>query len=294
MLDKGAVIQIARTYHGYCHVKGHNSSNNILRFDNDIQEEGGSSLEINCTEGSILIRLRTAYRGQTEVIKHEVDYNMLHQVFKDPRCFFLPTIVKPKRRSSRELSGEKSSDDGPTVFSLNAYKESNYLKASVVPKLPFCGVDILDLGAPVFGGFAKFPSFQNNDLARQVSVPTQLKIKCVNLNLDGKAKKSLECQLKVTDSLPEPSREKIYGPAKPNKDILLTESLLSEEKLDDHLYRTKTKTELNYLKRKHDLDIDRLKKRAVLSHKDKIEGFNTYLSNIPEFNEQRKINWSKH
>ena len=55
-----------------------------------------------------------------------------------------------------------------------------------------------------------------------------------------------------------------------------------------------SRTEWNYLKRNLELDREKLKKRAVFSQEDKIEVYNTYLSNLPEFNEQRKINWSKH
>ena len=52
------------------------------RYDNDCQEEGGSSLEINCREGIIVIRLRTPHRGKSEVERHNADYNTLHQVLQ--------------------------------------------------------------------------------------------------------------------------------------------------------------------------------------------------------------------
>jgi len=78
-LDPGAVTQIARAYHGYYPVKGGTTSH-VLRFDNDFQEDGGSSLEINCAKGIIMIRLRTPHRGKSEVVRQNADYNTLHQV----------------------------------------------------------------------------------------------------------------------------------------------------------------------------------------------------------------------
>lgn len=52
----------------------------FARYDNDFQEDGGSSLEINCEKGVIDIKLRTPHRGKTEVEKDSVDYKTLHQV----------------------------------------------------------------------------------------------------------------------------------------------------------------------------------------------------------------------
>merc|ERR1712106_728968 len=92
----------------------------------------------------------------------------------------------------------------------------------------------------------------------------------------------------------ESENVKVIGPAKPDPALLPRESVDHQLQTVDQLYRTKTRTELNYLKRKQDLDTDRLKEGAELSHKDKIEVYNTYLGSLPEFNEQRKINWSKH
>ena len=62
----------------------------------------------------------------------------------------------------------------------------------------------------------------------------------------------------------------------------------------DYLYRTKTKNELNFLKRQIEKDYDNTEKKAKLSHKQNIEKYNTYLAAIPEQNELRRINWHKH
>jgi len=60
----------------------------FARYDNDFQEDGGSSLEINCEQGIILIKLRSPHRGKTEVEKHKADYNTLHQVSVKTRNMF--------------------------------------------------------------------------------------------------------------------------------------------------------------------------------------------------------------
>ena len=62
----------------------------------------------------------------------------------------------------------------------------------------------------------------------------------------------------------------------------------------DYLYKTKTKSELNFLKRQVEKDVDTVEKKAKLSHKQNIEKYNSYLAAIPEQNELRRINWHKH
>eukprot|EP00092_Neocalanus_flemingeri_P025034 GFUD01027146.1.p1 GENE.GFUD01027146.1~~GFUD01027146.1.p1 ORF type:complete len:359 (-),score=117.96 GFUD01027146.1:180-1256(-) len=356
-LDPGAVTQIARTYHGYYRVyPGRGNSEQVLRYDNDFQEEGGSSLEINCAEGTIVIRLRTPHRGRQEVERSNADYNTLHQVFKDPRCFFLPAIVKPKRRSSRELSSEDrfgEDKSGPLVFTLSAYKNT----AQQVPVNGIIGPGLVpgggqDLGAPVCGGlFGPSPRVPADHSGPRVPadlncprVPADLNCPRVPADLNcPRVPADLNCpkvpadlnshtgpdvqsasanlqapghQVKadtlavvlepadintesrvnvpVEEHVPHTGGEKVYGPAKPDPALLPPEAVDHDLQTLDHLYRTKTRTELNYLKRKQQLDSDRIKKKAVFSHKDKIEGYNSYLGSLTEFNEQRKINWSKH
>jgi len=316
-LDPGAVAQIARTYHGYYRVDagGHG---HVLRYDNDFQEDGGSSLEINCKQGIILIKLRTPQRGKTEVEKQNADYNILHQVFKDPRCFFLPPVVKAKRRSSRELSGESKEDSGPQVFTLSAYK--NPVKQTPINGIIGSGLLVpgggsLDLGAPFPGGVGidLGAPLQGCGVAGGLGlrVPTPKttigpRVPCEEVTPAKQRKvESTVSEKKIVKLPSEESGDKkeeeefvenikIIGPAKPDPTLLPPEGVDHELKTVDQLYRTKTRTELNYLKRKQELDRERLKRRAELSHKDKIEVYNTYLSNLPEFNEQRKINWSKH
>lgn len=311
-LDPGAVAQIARTYHGYYRVDagGGGGGGQVLRYDNDFQEDGGSSLEINCEQGIILIKLRSPHRGKTEVEKHKADYNTLHQVFKDPRCFFLPAIVKTKRRISRELSGEDKADEGPLVFTLSAYKEpvkQRPINGIIGPGLlQGCGRDLgaplrgggQDLGAPLLGGLGLRVPADNKSIGPVVPGMGEVQAAPAKFRkMEPQiVKKTVEVIIEKTmeERADESENVKVIGPAKPDPALLPRESVDHQLQTVDQLYRTKTRTELNYLKRKQKLDTDRLKKRAELSHKDKIEVYNTYLGSLPEFNEQRKINWSKH
>lgn len=291
-LDPGAVLQIASSYHGYRRVNSPTSiasKSNLLRFVNNFQEDGGSILEINCSEAKVLIRINQPIGGKTEREKDSVDYNTLHKVFEDPRCFFLPAVVKPKRRGSRESSEEEKIEDGePTVFKLSAFKgQENPTPFRSLPVSSVFNQRTQDLGAPFLPGFGpKVPSMASSKTSEK---PDKI-ISCTQ------QKKNSE-HVNTLKSIPEADgkdtsnnndindKTKVYGPPKPETNMLPPIELY---------YQSKTKTEINYLKRKHESDGERIKRKAELSHKDKIEGFNSYLSKLPEFNEQRKINWSKH
>ena len=232
------------------------------------------------------------------------------QVFKDPRCFFLPEVKKIKRRSSRELSGEGKEDSGPLVFTLSAYKHP--VKQTPINGIIGSGLIVpgggLDLGAPVDGGGGLDLGAPIRGDGLGLRIPSDNKsigprVPCGEVTPAKQRKietKAVEKAVKVTAEVAFDEKEdvtvmdKIIGPAKPDPALLPPERVDHQLLSVDQLYRTKTRTELNYLKRKQELDRDRLKKKAELSHKDKIEVYNTYLSNLPEFNEQRKINWSKH
>eukprot|EP00088_Acartia_fossae_P014006 TRINITY_DN17444_c0_g1_i1.p1 TRINITY_DN17444_c0_g1~~TRINITY_DN17444_c0_g1_i1.p1 ORF type:complete len:124 (-),score=25.74 TRINITY_DN17444_c0_g1_i1:248-592(-) len=57
--------------------------------------------------------------------------------------------------------------------------------------------------------------------------------------------------------------------------------------------RKMTKAELAYKKRREDIEKDRIKKRAQLSHKDKVEKFNSYLNTLSEHYDIPKVSWTK-
>ena len=52
----------------------------IIRFVNDLQDDGGSKLEIDCLKGTVVIKLNTPLKGKAEMVKTDVDYKTLHQV----------------------------------------------------------------------------------------------------------------------------------------------------------------------------------------------------------------------
>ena len=62
---------------------------------------------------------------------------------------------------------------------------------------------------------------------------------------------------------------------------------------DYGIYKKKTAAELAYLKRKEEKDIDRIKKKADLNHKEKVEKFNQYLNGLSEHYDIQKVSWTK-
>lgn len=58
-------------------------------------------------------------------------------------------------------------------------------------------------------------------------------------------------------------------------------------------YRGKTKAEIAFLEQKKKLDEKRIRGKAQVSHKEKVEKFNDYLNNLSEHYEQAKVSWTK-
>merc|ERR1712059_65126 len=219
---------------------------------------------------------------------------------------------KPKRRNSRETSLEDQ-DPGPTVFRLTPFK--SFSSVGVQPS----STQELESGPSVFCQTPlKSLSSDTASSSHPLPVVTISSVVKSNSSKFHEHEKSAKHQSQSPDSyspldghpntnsfLDEPSDEdssrdeppdtdstaeeppRILGPARPSPDLLPPES-------SDTIYKTKTATELAFLKRKFEMEEEKLKKKAALSHKEKIKGFNTYLEHLPEFNEQRKINWSKH
>jgi len=61
----------------------------------------------------------------------------------------------------------------------------------------------------------------------------------------------------------------------------------------DRRLRGKTKSEIAFLKRQFKLEEERLKGRVALTHKEKVEKFNSYLETLSEHYEQAKVSWTK-
>ena len=62
---------------------------------------------------------------------------------------------------------------------------------------------------------------------------------------------------------------------------------------EDPVFKGKTPSEIAYLKKKRDVELNRIKKRANLNHKEKVEKFNSYLNNLSEHYDIMKVSWTK-
>jgi len=59
------------------------------------------------------------------------------------------------------------------------------------------------------------------------------------------------------------------------------------------VHSKKTKAEMAFIKRKAQNDEDRIKKRANMNHKEKVEKFNSYLNTLSEHYDIPKVSWTK-
>ena len=178
---------------------------------------------------------------------------------------FMEEIVKPKRRKSLDK------DDEPVAFSISAFKDP-VKKSSVAsrpklesfrPSLDF-GEDLdLGIGGPPVPKLGPAPQPTR---VEKMKLAEAERLKNKVLSKDGGVASS--------SSKPNPTHQ---------DDVAM-----------DYLYKTKTKSELNFLKRQVEKDVDTVEKKAKLSHKQNIEKYNSYLAAIPEQNELRRINWHKH
>lgn len=62
---------------------------------------------------------------------------------------------------------------------------------------------------------------------------------------------------------------------------------------EDPMFKGKTPSEIACLKKKREVELDRIKKRANLNHKEKVEKFNSYLNNLSEHYDIMKVSWTK-
>jgi len=58
-------------------------------------------------------------------------------------------------------------------------------------------------------------------------------------------------------------------------------------------YSGKTKAEIAFLKKKEERDIKRIREKASVSHKERVEKFNGYLNSLSEHYEPAKVSWTK-
>jgi len=58
-------------------------------------------------------------------------------------------------------------------------------------------------------------------------------------------------------------------------------------------YQNKTKSEIAFLKKKEESDIERIRKKGSETHKERVEKFNGYLNSLSEHYEPAKVSWTK-
>ncbi|XP_040579982.1 protein FAM32A-like isoform X2 [Lepeophtheirus salmonis] len=112
---------------------------------------------------------------------------------------------------------------------------------------------------------------------------SSLKLKGVSDS--GKIKKKSKKKKKSKDLQPSSSKGDIE-PQDPQEGE-------TDEVPSTSYYKGKTKSELQFLKRKEKLDFGRIKKKASVSHKERVEKFNEYLNNLSEHYEPAKVSWTK-
>jgi len=58
-------------------------------------------------------------------------------------------------------------------------------------------------------------------------------------------------------------------------------------------YGQKTKAEIAFLKKKEERDVQRIREKASVSHKERVEKYNEYLNSLSEHYEPAKVSWTK-
>ena len=71
------------------------------------------------------------------------------------------------------------------------------------------------------------------------------------------------------------------------------EELVDNPSDEDPMFKGKTPSEIAYLKKKRAVELDRIKRKANLNHKEKVEKFNSYLCNLSEHYDIMKVSWTK-
>ena len=268
IFDSDAVKQLVRNYHGFYLLK-EKSSGDVLHYGSEVHS---CNLEVDCQTGQITVNLRDGerHRGKSCATKQSSEYNTIHEILNDPRLAFMDEVVKQKRRKSVDKN-----DEEPLTFSISAFKNPDLNSSakprstlgSFRPSLDFGGG--LDLGSDLGGGGPPVPTLGPR--------PEPTRVEKMKLAEAERLKKKGLARASVSEE--ESSKQ-----ATNHQDLLAL----------DYLYKTKTKTEINFLKRQVEKDADSAEKRAKLSHKQNIEKYNSHLASIPEQNELRRINWHKH
>jgi len=269
IFDVDAVKQLIRHYNGFYLVKSSCVGNTLL-YKSD---EHCCSVKIDCDSGDVTVILDEDHRGRKSITKNSSNYNFIHDILNDPRLLFMEEVVKPRKKNS-----DLSSNEEPLTFSISAFKnpskptQKKQALFPIKPSLPQRGMG-LDLGSDLGCIGPPVPTLGPRH------EPTRME-----------KLRAAEAE-KLRNKNKEDSDDHASGSSSsPTKSSPLHQDLLAM----DYLYRTKTKNELNFMKRQIEKDYDNTEKKAKLSHKQNIEKYNTYLAAIPEQNELRRINWHKH
>ena len=91
----------------------------------------------------------------------------------------------------------------------------------------------------------------------------------------------------------DPDREKVEKSLGEGSSISTGEELVDNPSDEDPMFRGKTPSEVAYLKKKREVELERIKKKANLNHKEKVEKFNSYLNNLSEHYDIMKVSWTK-
>ena len=185
-------------------------------------------------------------------------------------------FVKPKKKERRN---SKDDDDAPLKFSISAFKGPT--GHSVPSKRPtFKPLGMLDLGGDLGSDLGSLgPPVPSLGPKKELTRVEKERLR------EEERERQRQKGKEAEDEDGEGS-----GGGSPVKKPVSHQDLLAM----DYLYKTKTKSELNFLKRQIDREYDESEKRAKLSHKQNIEKYNSYLAAIPEQNDMKRINSCKH
>eukprot|EP00092_Neocalanus_flemingeri_P041003 GFUD01044646.1.p1 GENE.GFUD01044646.1~~GFUD01044646.1.p1 ORF type:complete len:123 (+),score=50.60 GFUD01044646.1:108-476(+) len=84
--------------------------------------------------------------------------------------------------------------------------------------------------------------------------------------------------------------EKAFSESSAEAEALAAMACGSDE---DPMYKGKTPSEVAYLKKKRQREMDSIRKRANMNHKEKVEKFNSYLNKLTEHYDIPKVSWTK-
>lgn len=105
--------------------------------------------------------------------------------------------------------------------------------------------------------------------------------------------KGVEPQIKKKKKKKDKEREREKAEKSLGEGSSSNSDLVDNPSDEDPMFKGKTPSEIAYLKKKRQVELDRIKKKANLNHKEKVEKFNSYLNNLSEHYDIMKVSWTK-